>query len=226
MPSCATYFRYWLPLLALLGLGACQRASYSFQAPTSSAQRLAAFAPDSAVASASPAKPLLRPLAGQARRASRVAPRLARSLVRLSQLPMPGRQAVAAAHTRPVLATRQEPLPKASHAGWRTKGIALLLAFFLGGLGAHLFYLGYYGRGIAYLAGTLLGTLLVFSAIVAAFLTFSSGAGIIALLTIGAIITGLVSMLALIDTIRIAIGDLTPRNGSYFPDFFQTRDKP
>ena len=225
MPYCATYFRYWLPLLALLVLGACQRATYSFQVPARSEPQLVTFAPDSAVVSASPAKPLLRPLAGQARRAGRVVPRLARALVRLQRLPMLAKQA-ATAHARPALAARQEPLPKASHSGWRTKGIALLLAFFLGGLGAHLFYLGYYGRGVAYLAGTLLGTLLVFSAIVVAFLTFSSGAGIIALLTLGAIISGLVGVLALIDTIRIAIGDLKPKNGSYFPDFFQTRDKP
>jgi len=135
------------------------------------------------------------------------------------------RQAAASAHPARTLATRQEPLPQASHAGWRTKGIALLLAFFLGGLGAHLFYLGYYGRGVAYLAGTLLGTLLFLSAVVVAFLT-PSGAGVLALLTIGAIISSLAGVLALIDTIRIALGDLKPKKGSYYPDFFQTRDKP
>lgn len=226
MPSYATYIRHWLPLLALLALGACQRASYSFQVPASSAP-LSAAAPDSAAVSASPAPLLLRPsVVGRSQRVGRVARHSSRPLARLRLLPVLARQAAASAHTARTLAARQEPLPQASHAGWRTKGIALLLAFFLGGLGAHLFYLGYYGRAVAYLAGTLLGTLLFLSAIVVAFLTFSSGAGIIALLTIGAIISGLVGVLALIDTIRIAIGDLKPKNGSYYPDFFQTHDKP
>jgi TM2 domain-containing membrane protein YozV len=58
--------------------------------------------------------------------------------------------------------------------------VALILCFFLGGLGIHRFYLGY------------------------------TGIGILMLLT-----GGLCGILTLIDFIRIIIGDLQPRNGSY-----------
>ena len=41
----------------------------------------------------------------------------------------------------------------------KSKVIAGLLAFFLGGLGAHKFYLGHPGLGIAYLAAAVIGAI-------------------------------------------------------------------
>ncbi len=75
--------------------------------------------------------------------------------------------------------------------------------------------------GVAYQAGTLL-----FLSAVVAFLTFPSGASVIALLTISATISGLVGVLALVDTIRIAIGNLKPKSGFCYLAFLQTCDKP
>lgn len=232
MPLLITRFRYCLPWLALLMLGACQRASYSFQAPTGallapSAATRGAEVPASATAASYCAlglqqvasRPRLRP-------SSVVARRRPKPLVRLRRLPLLARQAVVLPRAISQAATRPEPTPGAGPMPQRTQGIALLLAFFLGGIGAHLFYLGYYGRGVAYLVGTVLGALLLFVALVVAVLTFSSGAGLLTLLAIGGIISGLVGVLALIDAIRIAIGDLKPKNGEYFPKFFQTRNKP
>jgi hypothetical protein len=90
-----------------------------------------------------------------------------------------------------------------------------------------LFYLGYYGRAVAYVIGTAVGLVFLTIAFVLAIAAIlGGGGGFVALATIGAIIGGVVSVLALVDAIRIATGDLKPKNGEYYPRFFQTRDKP
>jgi TM2 domain-containing membrane protein YozV len=105
--------------------------------------------------------------------------------------------------------------------------MATLFAFFLGGIGAHLFYLGYYGRAIAYLAATAVGLLFFALAFVMAIASiYGGGAGFVAMATISAVITGVVGALALVDMVRIAIGDLKPKAGEYFPGLFQTHSKP
>jgi TM2 domain-containing membrane protein YozV len=122
---------------------------------------------------------------------------------------------------------KQQPVSEPTPTHRRTKGIALLLAFFLGGFGAHLFYLGYHGRAIAYLIATAVGLVFLTIAFVLAIVAIlGGGGGFVALATIGAIVSGVVGLLALVDTIRIATGDLKPKNGEYFPRFFQTRDTP
>jgi TM2 domain-containing membrane protein YozV len=68
----------------------------------------------------------------------------------------------------------------AAQAGGKSQVAAVLLAFFLGGLGIHRFYLGY------------------------------TVIGIIQLLTLGGL-----GIWALIDFIRIIIGDLKPKGGEY-----------
>ena len=69
---------------------------------------------------------------------------------------------------------------QATHSGGKSQIIALVLAFFLGGLGIHRFYLGY------------------------------TTIGIIQLLTAGGC-----GIWALIDFIRILLGDLQPMDGDY-----------
>jgi TM2 domain-containing membrane protein YozV len=228
--------RCWVLLLAMLALGSCQRSVYSFQ-PAGSTRLLATtMVPDSATAVALAVPSLSAPLPLQA--ASRPRSRHTTAWARLLTKPLTSLQKVpqvlqlaqptstahrVASHD----GSRQEPLPGASPTRWRTKGIALLLAFFLGGLGAHLFYLGYHGRAMAYLAATLVGfVFLVLAVIMAVASVYGGGAGYVAVATISTIITGVVGLLTLVDLVRIAIGNLKPKNGEYFPRLFQTHDKP
>jgi TM2 domain-containing membrane protein YozV len=232
MPSVTVCFRYWLPLLALLLLGSCQRASYSFQATSSvlssSLVVASALGAPEPAAMAGMSVPAPRQSASQLRfQHKRAAQRLPKALTRRVQLlPMLVKQVTALPRVTSHLAAKQEPTPGDSPTHWRTKGIALLLAFFLGGIGAHLFYLGYYGRAIAYLAATVVGLVFLAIALVMAVASiYGGGAGFIAIATISTIITAVVSVLALVDLVRIAIGDLKPKNGEYFPGFFQTHKK-
>lgn len=228
-----TCLRGWLPLLALLAFGACQRASYSFQAPTSALPVASTSLPDAitgapAVVLSSAASTIRQPASPPRRQHRSVgARRVPKSLARLQQLPLLGKQLVALPRATSRLAARQEPAPGASPSHWRTKGIALLLALFLGGTGAHLFYLGYYGRGAAYLAATVAGFLLLVVAVIGSIATlYSGGTGFMGLAIAGVILSSIVGLLGLIDIIRIITDDLKPKNGEYFPRFFQTRDAP
>lgn len=71
----------------------------------------------------------------------------------------------------------------------KSKLAALLLCFFLGGLGLHRFYIGRKQSGLVMLALTIVGAILT-------------------LFGIG-IINGLVSLWALVDFVRLCIGHLT-----------------
>ncbi len=81
--------------------------------------------------------------------------------------------------------------PEGTEAGGKSQLAALLLGIFLGGLGVHRFYLGYIGIGIAQLLMILLSPLTLFISAAVAFIWI------------------------LIDIIRIATGDLKPKNGEY-----------
>jgi TM2 domain-containing membrane protein YozV len=231
MPAITTRFRCWGLLLALLTLGACQRTSYSFQAPTNTWP-----APAVVIADSNPAPSLVAPgpsglaleqVASRLRPTSVAARHLPKPQARLRLLPRLAPPAVALRPAPRQAAGGQEPTPGVSPTRWRTKGIALLLAFFLGGVGAHLFYLGYYGRAIAYLIAAAVGLVVLTIAFVLAIAAIlGGGGGFVALATIGAIISGAVSLLAMVDAVRIATGDLKPKNGEYYPRFFQTRDTP
>ncbi len=94
-----------------------------------------------------------------------------------------------------------------------------VLALLLDNFGIHQFYLGYYGAGAAYLLGTLVGaTLLAFGGL--ALLFGSSGTGAAVAVLCGVILLGL-GVWALVNTVRIITGDLKPKNGEYYPKFFQ-----
>ena len=71
----------------------------------------------------------------------------------------------------------------------RSKIVAALLAFFLGGLGIHNFYLGYTAKGVAQLLLTLIGWIVL----------------------IGPIISG---VWALIEFVMILTGSITDANGN------------
>ncbi|WP_217275256.1 TM2 domain-containing protein [Hymenobacter sp. BRD128] len=171
--------------------------------------------------------PAFRHSAGRLRRAKFLSRHLSKPMAGLpAPLLLPARQAAGSCRAASRLAARQEPAPKASPAHWRTKGIAVLLALFLGGIGAHLFYLGYYGRGTAYLVATLVALGLIVVAIVGSIATlYGGGAGFVGITIAAVIINSAVSILGLVDIIRIIIGNLKPKNGEYFPGFFQTHDK-
>jgi TM2 domain-containing membrane protein YozV len=110
----------------------------------------------------------------------------------------------------------------------RTRGIAFLLAVFLGGMGAHLFYLGYHKRAVTYLMVSLAGGLLLFVGLVGLLLSVfgSVGGAYLAALLVGTILLSAVSLLTVVDAIRILTNDLKPREGEYYPQFFQTRAAP
>lgn len=81
--------------------------------------------------------------------------------------------------------------PEGTEAGDKSQLVALLLGIFLGGLGVHRFYLGYIGIGIAQLLMIILSPFTLFISAAVAFIWI------------------------LIDIIRIATGDLKPKNGEY-----------
>lgn len=80
--------------------------------------------------------------------------------------------------------------------GSKSKVLAAILAFFLGILGIHRFYLGYTGIGVIQLIMGIVG--LALSPIL-----------------IGLPILGLLWIWVVVDFIRILLGNLAPKNGSY-----------
>jgi hypothetical protein len=93
--------------------------------------------------------------------------------------------------------------------GGKSKIVAALLAFFLGGLGIHRFYMGQKAQGFAQLAGTLAGAGLV----VAGAASTVTGGSVSALVIIGFILILGVSIWAFVDFIRILTGGLQPEEG-------------
>lgn len=89
---------------------------------------------------------------------------------------------------------------KAALGGGKSQLVALLLCFFLGFLGIHRFYLGYTGLGIMYLLFALIGIPL-------------------AAILIGLPLVAALAILIIIDFIRIIIGGLKPKGGSYSKTF-------
>lgn len=106
---------------------------------------------------------------------------------------------------------------KAKRAGDKSKIVAALLAFFLGGFGVHDFYLGNKRNGIIKLLGTILGIVLMVAGFAAA-ATATTTTGLAALpvlVLIGWLILLGVSIWAFVDFIRILTGSYEPVDGSY-----------
>jgi TM2 domain-containing membrane protein YozV len=94
---------------------------------------------------------------------------------------------------------------KESQSGDRNWIIALLLVLFIGGFGVHRFYLGYTTIGIIQLVMTLVGAVL-------------------SLFIIGIPILLALVIWVFVDMIRIAVGDLKPKDGEYENLWFQDLD--
>ncbi len=223
-------------LLVGAGLGGCQRASYVFQAAPGAPRPVAV---PSVAAPSAPAAvgAVSAELPGRAQRAVvlRRAPhraravagaRVARALAAQALLGRAARHTAAAAAAAPARQLRGAvlPAPDPTPQHWRSKGVAFLLAFFLGSFGAHRFYLGYPGHGAAFLGlallTVLLGILAVVVLVATSATTFSTAA---VLLLLGAALSGLASEVFLIvDLVRILTGELKPKGGEYYPRFFQS----
>lgn len=227
----SSFFHTCQVLVLFLLLGACQRTSYSFQSLGASATLASPLtAPASDTLVAEPQLAVALPMGTQRlRRPHRLHhPRAAATALGGTALARPRLwQVLATAHAAKA-AVRQQPLPADEPVRHRSRGIALLLAAlpFLFGLplGLHYFYLGYIGRGILSLIVAAVATVLIILGAVGAFLTlFTASSGALTLVTIGAVLLSILFLIQLIDAVRIALGDLRPKNGEYYPRFFQTR---
>ncbi len=101
---------------------------------------------------------------------------------------------------------------KAKRAGDKSKVVAALLAFFLGGFGVHDFYLGNKRNGFIKLLGTLVGIALMVIGFAGA---ATSTVAVPVLAVIGYILVLGISIWAFVDFIRILTGSYQPVDGSY-----------
>jgi hypothetical protein len=235
MPSLPTGCRWLLALLLVAGLSNCQRAAYQFQplaatpyqvpAPPADSLRVVSEVPASVSSLAS-----VQPRRAYRRASAALGVGLQPALSQATRLLNPLHRLRAVAAVAPVL-NKMRPSPGPpddAQLHHRTRGIAFLLAIFLGGIGAHLFYLGYHKRAVTYLMVSLAGGLLLFVGAVGLLLAiFSSvGGAYLAALLVGTILLAAISLLATVDAIRIITNDLKPKEGEYYPRFFQTRPVP
>ncbi len=95
--------------------------------------------------------------------------------------------------------------------GGKSKILAAVLAFFLGGFGIHSFYMGQTKKGLIQLGLSILGIVLL----VAGMASFVSGAGVTIPVTaiIGYVLLLGVNIWAFVDFIRILTGGLEPEEG-------------
>ena len=117
-----------------------------------------------------------------------------------------------------VFKNKLEKIGKAGKkAGDKSKIVAALLAFFLGGVGVHDFYLGNKRNGLIKLIGSILGiALMIIGFVAAATTTTATGlAALPVLVLIGWFIVLGISIWAFVDFIRILTGSYEPVDGSY-----------
>jgi TM2 domain-containing membrane protein YozV len=217
----------YLLLFLSIDLGACQRSIYSFQRVAEPERPSVALAPDVTRALVvAPARQHLPVVSAVAQPRPRVKHRVRPALapVRKVRSLLTLKAAAQAVRAQVVAHPLHDSLPPSAPVYGRSRGVAFLLAFLLGATGAHLFYLGYNGRGLTYLLLTVAAiVLLSIGAVGFVAALFGGGGSFLTLLLLGAILASVVSTLALIDAILILTGALRPRNGEYYPRFFQTR---
>ncbi|UOQ99066.1 TM2 domain-containing protein [Hymenobacter sp. 5317J-9] len=228
---CSFHLVRVITLLACLVSAGCQRATYSFQTPPA-APAAVEPQPTSLAATVETARPArAKVLAGakrvQSRRKAVAAHRqLSRTQRRFAVPEAAGSRLLQPAAKRPRLSqvsrwvvdqhkaaarVADDTTPK------RSKGIAFLLALFLGVFGAHQFYLGNIGRGFIYLGLTALATLFV--GLGALGILFGS-TSYVGFLTVAIVLAVLVQAWLVSDIVRILTGDLAPKNGEYSDRFF------
>ena len=217
----------WLLLLAVVGVGGCQRASYQLQPVVEAAYQPppSAQAPGSAVVTI-PAQPAAQPSASyqemrqqlhrSAARPHRVRIKAPLARARLSAA------ASAATQARRQQHPQQEPGPVLTPVRYRSRGLAIVLAAlsltYLP-LSLHNFYLGYYGRGVLAIALVVVGTYLLLLGFLG---SLFSGGGLVGLGLVGLAMLGGWFIWQLVDLVRIITKDLKPKNGEYNPRLFQT----
>lgn len=105
--------------------------------------------------------------------------------------------------------------------GSRSKVVAALLAFFLGGTGAHRYYLGYKKVGGIQTAGfvsAIIGYSIYISSAYDAIYRRGDAGGTMALAAIFLIFSGVTSIWAFVDFIRILTGGLVPADGAPYSE--------
>ena len=105
--------------------------------------------------------------------------------------------------------------------GSRSKVVAALLAFFLGGTGAHRYYLGYKKVGGIQTAGfvsAIIGYSIYISSAYDAIYRRGDAGGTMALAAIFLIFSGVTSIWAFVDFIRILTGGLVPADGAPYAE--------
>jgi hypothetical protein len=213
-------FYCWLLVLASC-LGACQRASYTFQRSAATAYQVLPPTPvveseETATITSSRQRSIALP--SKKRWFGRLGARRAaaqRVVLRVKMPLVPRRKLAGVARRVPNQVRRQqEPAPGAAPVRHRSRGIALLLVIlsltYLP-LSLHNFYLGYYGRGALAIALLVVGICLV----TIGFIGFLFGGAPSALGYIGFLM--LVGWLGwqIVDLINIITGKLQPKNGEY-----------
>lgn len=105
--------------------------------------------------------------------------------------------------------------------GSRSKVVAALLAFFLGGTGAHRYYLGYKKVGGIQTAGfvsAIIGYSIYISSAYDAIYRRGDAGGTMALAAIFLIFSGVTGIWAFVDFIRILTGGLVPADGAAYSE--------
>lgn len=93
----------------------------------------------------------------------------------------------------------------------KQKWVALVLAFFLGAVGAHSFYMGQRTKGYIQMGITGIGSALVSAAVSS--IDYKVFGKVPATFTIGALLVGATAVWGLIDFVRILTGSLEPEEG-------------
>jgi hypothetical protein len=207
----------WLLFLAS-SLGACQRASYTFQRSAATTYQVVPPAPlverEETALLTSP-----RPRAvGAPRKRARFARLKHRSATQAAMVrvktPPKSNLANAAMQVAHRGQLRQEPAPGATPLRHRSRGIALLLAIlsitYLP-LSLHNFYLGYYGRGALAIGLLVVGIYLL----AIGFVGFLFGGAPAVLGYVGLLLLAGWTFWQIADIINIISGKLQPKDGEY-----------
>lgn len=218
--SIASY--YWLLVLASC-LGACHRASYTFQRSVATTYQALPWSPvveNKEIATITSLRPCRISLPNKKRRLIQPAAHCSVTPLAVVRTKMPPRGRLASATARVANRVRfqQEPVLDTIPLRHRSRGIALLLAILsitYVPLSLHNFYLGYYGRGALAIALLVVGIYLL----AIGFVGLLFGGAPAALGYVGLFMLAGWLGWQITDLIAIITGKLRPKNGEYNPRF-------